>query len=402
MMQNNKHIPKGYKDSPLGVIPQEWQVKEFGVIASRVKDRYNPSNNNNVKCLELEHFEQDMGIINGWVNAAELKSIKNVFNKGDILFGKLRPYLKKYWIAEFQGVCSSEIWVLQANTKICLNNYLYRIIQTHRFIQIANVSSGSKMPRADWDYVSMMPMLLPPLEEQRRIAEVLGCWDEAIERQGRMVSLLTTRKRALMQRLLTPKPHWQKTKLSEIAERVTRKNTENNTNVMTISAQRGFVSQTDFFNKSIASEITDNYFLVHKDEFCYNKSYCNGYPMGAIKRLNNADKAVVTTLYICFRIKCSKCSIDFLEHFFEAGLLNKHLMKIANEGGRAHGLLNVTPTDFFAIQINIPPFAEQRETAEKLSTADVEIDLARRHLDLLRTQKQALMQQLLTGKKQLQ
>ena len=77
-------------------------------------------------------------------------------------------------------------------------------------------------------------------------------------------------------------------------------------NVMTISAQKGFVSQTDFFNKSVASSTLDNYYLVLKDEFCYNKSYSNGYPMGAIKRLKEADKAVVTTLYICFSITDKK------------------------------------------------------------------------------------------------
>ncbi|MEG2339762.1 MAG: restriction endonuclease subunit S, partial [Odoribacter sp.] len=71
-------------------------------------------------------------------------------------------------------------------------------------------------------------------------------------------------------------------------------------------------------------------------------------------------------------------------------------------GGRAHGLLNVTPTDFFAMMIDIPPLAEQKSIAEKLSTVDAEIDLARHRLDLLRTQKRALMQQLLTGKKRLQ
>ena len=108
-----------------------------------------------------------------------------------------------------------------------------------------------------------------------------------------------------MQQLLTGKKRlpgysgkWEWIKLGNIAERVTRKNEEDNKNVVTISAQKGFVIQTDFFNKSVASETLDNYFLVYKDEFCYNKSYSNGYPMGAIKRLKTFDKAVVTSPYI--------------------------------------------------------------------------------------------------------
>jgi type I restriction enzyme, S subunit len=246
------------------------------------------------------------------------------------------------------------------------------------------------------------------LEEQRRIAEVLGEWDKAIELQAKLVERLQTRKHALMQQLLTPLRRlsnftqpWQKVKLLNITDRVIRKNIENDPNVMTISAQKGFISQTVFFNKVIASEKLDNYFLVHKNEFCYNKSYCNGYPMGAIKRLNNAEKAVVTSLYICFKVKENEADISFLEHYFEAGLLNKHIMKIANEGGRAHGLLNVTPSDFFAMSFNVPPIDEQKAIAEVLSKSDKEIAIAERKLTALRTQKRALMQQLLTGKKQL-
>jgi type I restriction enzyme S subunit len=251
-----------------------------------------------------------------------------------------------------------------------------------------------------------MKLVVPPLAEQRKIAEILGAWDEAIEKQSRLIEKLELRKRGLMQRLLIGRTRlpgfttpWQKVKLGEICKRVTRRNEENNQNVMTISAQKGFVSQTDFFNKSVASSTLDNYYLVLKDEFCYNKSYSNGYPMGAIKRLKEADKAVVTTLYICFSIADSKrLDINFFEQFCESGGLNRGLMKVANEGGRAHGLLNVTPTDFFSLVMLLPTLPEQKAIAEVLTAADNEIIIHRKKLDALRLQKRGLMQQLLTGK----
>ena len=181
-----------------------------------------------------------------------------------------------------------------------------------------------------------------------------------------------------------------------------RKNGETNTNVVTISAQRGFVRQRDFFNKNIASELLDNYFLVEKGEFCYNKSYSNGYAWGATKRLNDFEKAVVTTLYICFGIKDgNKTSGDFFEQFFEANYLDKGLTQIAHEGGRAHGLLNVTPNDFFDLKIVIPKFEEQIAIAEVLQSADTEIQLLKNKLEKLKEQKKGLMQVLLTGKKRL-
>ena len=233
--------------------------------------------------------------------------------------------------------------------------------------------------------------------------------DSAINQNNQLIAQKELRKKWLMQNLLTGKKRlkgfggeWKEVAIEDVFNRVTRKNSEDNTNVVTISAQRGFVRQTDFFNKAIASEIIDNYFLVEKGEFCYNKSYSNGYPWGATKRLNDFDKAVVTTLYICFGLKnLQKNSGDFFEQFFEANLLDKGLTKIAHEGGRAHGLLNVTPSDFFSLKITIPSFEEQTAIAKVLQAADNEIQLLKAKTEKLREQKKGMMQVLLTGKKRL-
>ena len=122
--------------------------------------------------------------------------------------------------------------------------------------------------------------------------------------------------------------------------------------------------------------------------------------MGAIKRLFEADKAVVTYLYICFNGKPeTNTKIDYLSYYFDNGGLNRGLTKIANEGGRAHGLLNVTPKDFFGLSFEIPSLKEQTAIAEVLIAADREIELAKEKLERLRRQKRGLMQQLLSGKK---
>jgi type I restriction enzyme, S subunit len=163
--------------------------------------------------------------------------------------------------------------------------------------------------------------------------------------------------------------------------------------------QRSFIKQTDFFNKIIASDILDHYTLVKKGDFCYNKSYSNGYDWGATKRLNDFEKAVVTTLYICFRLKDkNQNSGDFFEYYFESGILYKGLSKVANEGGRAHGLLNVTFSDFFNIKIGVPTFEEQKVIANILDKATQELKQYEQKLQTLQLQKKGLMQQLLTGK----
>ena len=278
---------------------------------------------------------------------------------------------------------------------------------SHRSNRIRQIAAEQAVPIINKSTFENFKIICPPLSEQVKIANVISLWDIAIEKQSELIEKLTLRKRALMQQLLTGKKRlpgfngeWKRIKLGNIAERVTRKNEEDNKNVVTISAQRGFVVQTDFFNKSVASETLDNYFLVYKDEFCYNKSYSNGYPMGAIKRLNTFDKAVVTTLYICFRLKDkASTNIDFFEQYCESGIFNKELVKVANEGGRAHGLLNVTPSDFFNMHMSIPNIDEQNAIASVLVNADKEIELANEKLANLQSQKRGLMQQLLTGGK---
>ena len=393
----NQNKP-GYKHTPLGWIPEEWSIKEFGRFASASTAKYVPSTNENRRCIELEHINQETGSINGYISSTNQKSTKNIFKKGQVLFGKLRPYLKKYWLADFDGVCSSEVWVLQANSEDCCNEYLFRLIQQHRFIQVANVSSGSKMPRADWDFVAGFPFALPTSQERKKIAGILSTWDEAINKAQQLIAQLQQRNKGLMQQLLTARDGWIEKKVSDIFERVVRKNTNGSTNVITISAQRGFVKQNDFFKKLVASETLDNYFLVRKGEFCYNKSYSNGYDWGATKRLNDFNEAVVTTLYICFRIKDEKeYSGDYFEYFFDANILDKGLAKIAHEGGRAHGLLNVTPGDFFSLKINLPTYDEQIRIFKILSAARNELRLNEQKLAALQQQKKGLMQKLLTG-----
>jgi len=207
-----------------------------------------------------------------------------------------------------------------------------------------------------------IPLLVPPLSEQKKITKILSTWDKAITTTEKLLANSQQQKKALMQQLLTGKKRlldkngvrfsgeWKQVKLSKIFERVTTKNNGKSSNVVTMSGQQGLIRQEDFFKKSVASEILDGYFLLKNGQFAYNKSYSNGYPMGAIKRLNRYDDGVVTTLYICFEIsEPTKADSDFWEHYFESGLLNSGLSQIAHEGGRAHGLLNVKPADFFSL-----------------------------------------------------
>lgn len=194
---------------------------------------------------------------------------------------------------------------------------------------------------------------------------------------------------------------WQEARFKNMFSRLNRKNNEGNTNVLTISAQYGLISQEDFFNKSIASEDKSNYFLLKKGEYAYNKSYSNGYPFGALKRLEKYDSGIVSPLYICFSATKENECPDFFSHYFEAGKMNSEIQAFAQEGARNHGLLNISVEDFFNSYIVVPPLAEQEKIAEILAAQDKVIALKEKLLEEKQNQKKYLMQQLLTGKKRL-
>ncbi|MGO3642966.1 MAG: restriction endonuclease subunit S [Pseudoalteromonas sp.] len=282
------------------------------------------------------------------------------------------------------------------------------IVQSH----IEAEKTTNAQPKLALTRIKGFKIPVPPLPEQRKIAKILSTWDKAISTTERLIDNSKQQKKALMQQLLTGKKRllddsgkpfegeWEEVKLSHFFERVMEKNNGQSKNVVTISAQQGLIRQEEFFKKSVASETLDNYFILRKGQFAYNKSYSNGYPMGAIKRLNRYDDAVVTSLYICFELKDEQlASSCFMEQFFESGLLNRGLKKVAAEGGRAHGLLNVKPADFMALSMAVPKINEQQKIASVLTNTDQQIELLEQQLADLKQEKKALMQQLLTGKR---
>lgn len=187
------------------VFEGNWKHYSFGEIVKIQVKKYDPRTETvSLPCIELEHLSQDTGRILSTANSLELASIKNRFHKGDVLFGKLRPYLKKFAYPDFDGVCSTEIWVLKATSKI-VSEYLYHFVQTNIFVSEANKSAGSKMPRADWGVVSELVLKLPSLKEQQKIASVLTAADQEIELLEAKLAHLKDEKKALMQQLLTGK-----------------------------------------------------------------------------------------------------------------------------------------------------------------------------------------------------
>ena len=277
------------------------------------------------------------------------------------------------------------------------NTYLSTLIQkgAKNTIQITNSTFISKNVCFPTDEA-----------EQQKIAECLSSVDNLIQAEADQLQALKDHKKGLMQQLFpqegetTPKlrfpgfeGEWEEKKLGEVFKRITRKNKENNKNVLTISAQYGLVSQIDFFNKSVAAADVTGYYFLEKGDFAYNKSSSSGNPVGVIKPLKMYDKGVVSTLYICFRCN-NPASISFWEQYFNAGCLDAEIRTIAQEGARNHGLLNVPTSDFFTLTIIAPSLPEQQKIASCLSSLDEGIAAQQEKVEALKEHKKGLMQKL--------
>ena len=174
---------------------------------------------------------------------------------------------------------------------------------------------------------------------------------------------------------------WEQRKLGELVDRVVRKNTNNESTLpLTISAQYGLVDQITYFNNRVASRDVSNYYLVLNGEFAYNKSTSDGYPFGAVKRLDLYEKGVLSTLYIVFAPKKEQqIDSDYLTVFFDADRWHKGVAERAAEGARNHGLLNISAEDFFDIDLSVPKdIVEQKQIGAFIRQLDNLITLHQR------------------------
>lgn len=208
----------------------EYSLDIFGNLATNKSDKFNPQNENASIDIELDCIEQNTGRLIKIYNSKEFSSQKNKFNPQNVLYGKLRPYLNKYYFTKKSGVCSSEIWVLKSTKEDkLLNLFLYYFIQTKRYSDVASKSAGSKMPRADWGLIENIRVYFPELCEQQKIGEFFSKLDRQIELEEQKLELLQQQKKGYMQKIFSQElrfkdesgndyPDWEEKMIKDVYE----------------------------------------------------------------------------------------------------------------------------------------------------------------------------------------
>jgi len=301
-----------------------------------------------------------------------------------VLLATVRPNLRGFGYIDFDAVdliCSTGFSVLAAKDN-CHGRFLYYSLyssETSRYFHGCVVGSG--YPALNNSDVDHLKIPLPPLPEQNKIAEILSTWDEGIEQTRQLIAAAKRRKKALMQKLLTGKKRlmgfkakWTPKRLSVITERITN-TTEHPENypVLSITAGTGFVSQADKFSRVIAGKHIENYVLLKRGEFSYNKGNSYRYPQGCVYQLHEYDEGLVPDVFYSFRLNPACAHDGFIKQFFIAGLHNRPLYRCVNTGVRNNGLLNLNASDFFNLEVVLPDLDEQRAIAAVLAAAAEEI-----------------------------
>ena len=408
-------VRAGYKQTEIGVIPEDWEVRLFGEIASLRNQNYNSKvSGGHEFCIELEHIGQGTGILAGASETSIRSSTKKVFNENDILFGRLRAYLRKYCLADRPGVASSEIWPIAANTEVTLPKYLLQIVQTNGFMKAASEAYGTHMPRSDWSIVKAYGVPLPSNKgEQTAIAAALSDADALISSLEKLIAKKQDIKKGAMQQLLPGKKRlpgfsgeWKRRRLGDLgfiygglfgkkkqdfgvgpARYVTFLNVMNNlvvdrqrfdlVRVLPSERQNRVLKGDLFFNSSSETpeEVGMCAALLDETHDVYLNSFCLGF------RLHDAGET--NGLY--------------LAHFFRSEK-GRELMYPLAQGATRYDL---SGTRLLNLEFEMPCLKEQTAIAEVLSDMDAEIEALEHKLEKYRLTKEGMMQELLTGRKRL-
>lgn len=405
---DNCVIPQGYKATALGIIPQEWEVMRLGDIVSitsgespslyhlKAKGKY-PY----VKVEDLNNCEKYQE------SSREYSDDNNTTIKaGSIIFPKRGASIlnNKVRIAAKDIQMDSNMMAITPHTAIVDTEFLYIRILHERLYRIADTSS---IPQINNKHIIPYKIAVPPLAEQRKIAEVLGVWDEAIEKQARLIEKLALRKRGLMQRLLTRKlrlpnfnEEWRNTIFSSVIEKMSNGYTYDVNGVGNVPITRietiskGIIDYSKVGNVLYVDELEK--YKLHRGDILF--SHINSIEhIGKVAIFEGDEDLYHGMNLLLIRTKEVMSNI-YLYYFLSSPIAIRKVRSLAK---KAVNQASISIAELKKLVIYIPEIKEQIAIAEVFTAADREIELAKEKLEYLRRQKRGLMQQLLTGKKRI-
>lgn len=410
---------KEHEETELGLLPKEWEVVKLGEVASDRKKSVKPSETKNDIYIGLEHILPDRIKITKYGNPSDVRSSKNVFYKGDILYGKLRPYLNKVALALHDGICSTDIVVIIPE-KIH-SEYLGYFMKSRRFLVLAvSTMTGVNHPRTSWNKIRSFSIPLPPLAEQKNIAFVLSTIQEAKERTEQVINATRELKKSLMKHLFKYGPV-----SLEDAEKVKLKETEiggipeewgvKELGELIIQAQYGLshkssaegqypiIGMNHLENGRVNTasvkyvdldEKTHRKFQLKRSDILFNRT--NSIDLVGKTALFDSDIDCVFASYL-IRIVPKHDLVDpgFMNYYMNLDNTQSELKKLAT---RAVGQCNISATRLKSLRVPLPSLPVQKEIASILSAVDEKIEKLENKRRALEELFKSMLENLMTAR----
>ncbi|HHC9257456.1 TPA: restriction endonuclease subunit S [Staphylococcus aureus] len=390
----------------------EYSLDIFGNLATNKSDKFNPQNENASIDIELDCIEQNTGRLIKIYNSKEFSSQKNKFNPQNVLYGKLSPYLNKYYFTKKSGVCSSEIWVLKSTKEDkLLNLFLYYFIQTKRYSDVASKSAGSKMPRADWGLIENIRVYFPELCEQQKIGQFFSKLDRQIELEEQKLELLQQQKKGYMQKIFSQElrfknengndyPDWERIKFFDVIDKVIdfRGRTPKKLNMewsdegdlalSAVNVKKGYID----FNVEAKYGNLDLYTRWMRGNELYKGQvlFTTEAPMGNVAQVPDNKGYILSQRTIAFNSN-EKITDNFLASLLSSENVYNDLLKLCS-GATAKG---VSQKNLNRLYVTIPhSISEQEEIAEFFRKINQLVELQKYKIEHTKSQKQVFLQKM--------
>ena len=381
-----------YKQTELGLIPEDWEVKKFNKFSKfysggtplTSKSEYYGGEIPFIKSGEIYYDRTEQFLTQEGLNNSSAKLVY----RGDLLYALYGANSGEVAISQLEGAINQAILCIQQNKDEAETIYLYNYLKLEKSNIINKFLQGGQ-GNLSADIIKNLQIPLPPLPEQKKIADCLSTWDVAIEKQSALINALTDRKKALMQQLLTGKKRlpgfsdeWKEVKLGEICE--IKKGSQ--INKIELSSNLGF----PVINGGIEPSGYHDDWNVAENTITISEG---GNSCGFI----NFIKEKFWSGGHCYTLQNLKININKIFLFYFLKNSENQIMKLRV----GSGLPNIQQKDIKNFEILLPKIEEQTAIAEILTIADRELQLQKDKLAQLQQQKKGLMQVLLTGKKRL-
>ncbi len=410
-MNKDKHIPQGYKDSPLGIIPKEWEVKRLGELCEKIGSGVTPRGGQNVYLSQGHPFLRSQNVANGYLLLDDVVFIDEITHQkqksteielDDVLLNITGASIGR------SAVATSEIVSGNVNQHVCiirlkdktLSYYICAFLLSYiGQKQIDSYQAGGNREGLNYEQIASFKIFIPSSKEIIQIWNYLSLWDTAIEKQSELIEKLKLRKRALMQQLLTGKKRlpgfsgeWKEVKLGDVFDE-RNETMRDDLPLLSITGDKGVIYQSDSDKRDISNDDKSKYKRICPNDIGYNtmRMWQGRSALSELEGIVSPAYTIVTprenvnVRFMAMLIQQPRVVYDFWTH----------------SQGLVSDTLNCKYPDFCQVRVRIPTKEEQTAIAFVLVKADKEIKLANEKLISLKSQKRGLMQQLLTGKKRI-